>query len=173
PVACADFTRAGCAHDTKQKRRSSKSGVESGSLYYYRWDGDFGRVTKMKDIDNRLAREKNASIRRRNPQYESSIARAPPESLSFVNAVDENTPHNHHQCREHRHCNHKSERPKELADHEHRHDGENGWQLDFVRHHQRRNDISLEEMHNDAEENYEQRSGSSAGRAEHDHRRQN
>ena len=49
------------------------------------------------------------------------------------------------------------ETAEQLADHEHRHDRQHRRQVDLLRHHERRDDVALDQVHDHAESDDEQR----------------
>src|SRR5687767_2554893 len=76
-------------------------------------------------VVNARWRDEHTAIRRRDPQDENPVARALPESLPLVDAVDQDAAHDDHDRGKRRHSDNESKGPQQLPDHQNRHDGEN------------------------------------------------
>ena len=102
-------------------------------------------------------RRDDAAAGRRHAKHERTLARRAAESLALVDPRDEDSTHDHHERGERRQRDDQSQTAEQLPDDEHRHDRQHRRQVDLLRHHERRNDVALDQVHDDAQSDDEQR----------------
>jgi hypothetical protein len=108
------------------------------------------RLGERHDVD-RHRRQQHAALRRGDAHDERGIAGRTAESLTLIDAVDENAANDDIDDDHDRHGHQQSHGPEQLAHQQHGHDREHRRQIHLLVHDLREHDVALEDVHADAQ----------------------